>query len=51
MLHYEIIFYILVLAYKTTANHVSYIGSGRMTISLVSWKFDLDNMDFVEIER
>ena len=48
ILRCEIIFYILVLAYKTTASHVSYIGSGRMTISVVSCKFDSDNMVFVE---
>ncbi len=49
ILRCEIIFYILVLAYKTTASHVSFIGSGRMTISEVRRKFDSDNMGFVEI--
>ncbi len=34
-LRWERFFYILVLAYKTTASHVSYIGSVRMTISVV----------------
>ena len=51
ILRCEIIFYILVLAFKTTANHVSYIASGSMTISVVCRKFDSDNMDFVEIEH
>ena len=32
-------------------NHFSGIGLGRMTISVVSCKFDSDNMDFVELEH
>jgi len=40
LLRCEIFFYILVLAYKTTASHVSYIGSGRKTRSVVSRIFD-----------
>jgi hypothetical protein len=51
ILRCEIIFCILVLAYKTTASHVSYIGSGRMTISVVSLKIDSDNMLMVEMEH
>ncbi|MGB7117441.1 MAG: hypothetical protein WBD56_14960, partial [Anaerolineales bacterium] len=43
--------YILILAYKSTTCHISCIGSGRMTISLVSRILDSDNMDFVETEH
>ena len=31
--------------------HVLFIGSGRMTIPIVRRIFDLDNMDFVELEH
>jgi len=51
LLCWERFFYILILVYKCTTSHVSCIGSGRITISVVSCKFDSDNMDFVELEH
>jgi hypothetical protein len=51
MLHCEIFFYILILAYKSTTDHVSRIGSGSMIMCIVSRKFYSDNMDIVEIEH
>ena len=49
ILYCEIVYYILVIDYKTTASRVSYTGSRRMTISAVSRIFDSYNMGFVEI--
>ena len=49
MLRCDIFFYILKLASKSTAKHVSSIDSRRMTISVVSRIFDSDNMDCVEM--
>jgi hypothetical protein len=51
ILRFEIIFYILELAYKTTDNRVSFISSSRMKISKLNRISDSDNMGFVEIEH
>jgi hypothetical protein len=39
------------VAFMSTASHVSYIGSDRMTVSVVNCIYDAENMGFDEIEK
>jgi len=51
ILRREILFDILMVAFMSTASHVSYIGSDRMTVSVVNCIYDAENMGFDEIEK
>lgn len=45
------IFCKLIVAFKSTASHVSNIGLDRVTVSVLSRIIDSDNMGLVEIKH